>query len=94
MSSIEDLTGYGRCTIEDLEKYDLLFKKDGWYFMRCKERYNDEEYNFILHTNCPHGLNDIVGGSVMSWEEETCQACKQRPPVAVMGAYRIHRWDR
>ena len=89
-----DKSGMGQCTIKDLEIYDLLFKKDGWYFMRNKELCGGKEFNFIIHTNCPRGLNDAGGGSIMSIEFKMCQACGQRPPVAVMGAYIIHRWDR
>ena len=77
---------------EDYNKFTELLTLEEWAFLRDDYHAYDEDYFFLVHKDCPEGLNIRPEGAVMHFETLKCQQCKQSPPDGMMAVYALYAW--
>ena len=78
------------------QKYEIftkLFRHEGWTFLRDDHHKYDDDYAFIVHDDCPKGVNIRPEGSVMHYDCLKCQQCNETPPDDMMAVYVLYKWN-
>ena len=77
---------------EKYEKFTIFLTLEEWTFLRDDHHAYDEDYHFLVHDDCPKGLNIRPDGAVMHFETLKCQQCQQSPPDEMMAVYVLYGW--